>query len=193
MALLIVDVQNDFCPGGALPVKNGDKIVPKLNKLAQFFTRQHLPIFFTRDWHPLNHISFEAQGGPWPAHCVQGTNGAEFHPKLSVPEGAMIINKGFDPKREAYSGFQGTGLAAQLRNLGVNEVLIGGLATDYCVKETALDAMKEGFRVDVLTDCVEGVNVHSRDSKLALRKLSEMGAKLVSSSETFKLAQGGAE
>ena len=184
-ALVVVDVQRDFCPGGALAVKDGDQVVPRLNRAVEAFEKQGLPIFFTRDWHPSEHISFRSRGGPWPPHCVQGTPGAEFHPDLAVPKGAIIIGKGDDPAKEAYSGFQGTDLGARLEKLGVEEVYIGGLATDYCVKETALDALRRGFAAVVLKDCVKAVDVGPGDGAKALDEMLRAGAKVATSDEAL--------
>lgn len=187
-ALVIVDVQNDFCPGGALAVMGGDEVVLGLNKVTRAFVKAGLPTFFTRDWHPASHMSFKAQGGIWPPHCVQGTFGAEFHPKLEVPESAIIISKGDDPNREAYSGFQGTDLEMRLKQLGVQKIILGGLTTDYCVKESSLDAMNAGFKVDVLEDCVRGVNLHPKDAADALKKIISKGARMTTSSAAAKAA-----
>jgi nicotinamidase/pyrazinamidase len=184
----VVDVQRDFCPGGALAVKHGDKVVPKLNRVIRAFTRASLPVFFTRDWHPLNHMSFKGQGGIWPPHCVKGTPGAEFHSRLKVPRGAVVVSKGTETGMEAYSGFQGTDLEKLLKETGVREVFLGGLATDYCVKETSLDALDAGLKVKVLEDCVRGVNLCKNDSELALREVVARGARLVTSSDAVRLA-----
>jgi nicotinamidase/pyrazinamidase len=184
---LVVDVQIDFCPGGALAVKDGDRVVPKLNRVIVAFTRASLPVLFTRDWHPRNHVSFKDQGGLWPPHCVKGTPGAEFHPRLRVPRGAVVISKGTEARSEAYSGFQGTDLKRRLEETGVREVFLGGLATDYCVKETSLDALDAGLKVKVLEDCVRGVNLRADDSELALQELVARGAGLVTSSDAMKL------
>jgi len=180
-------VQRDFCPGGALPVKDGDRVVPRLNGVIGAFTRASLPIFFTRDWHPRNHMSFKGHGGTWPPHCVKGTPGAGFHPKLRVPWGAVVISKGKQAGSEAYSGFQGTKLENRLKEAGVREVFLGGLATDYCVKETALDALDARLKVKVLEDCVKGVNLRADDSELALREVVTRGAGLVTSSDAVRL------
>jgi nicotinamidase/pyrazinamidase len=180
-ALIVVDVQVDFCPGGALPVKNGNEVVPRLNRTIKAFNRAGLPVFFTRDWHPPNHISFRNQGGAWPPHCVQGTTGACFHPDLDIPHGSTIISKGTQPDAEAYSGFQGTDLESQLKKAGVDEIFLGGLATDYCVRETCLDARRAGFTVNVLRDCVKAVNVKTDDGAKALREMREAGARLTTS------------
>ena len=187
-ALVVVDVQNDFCPGGALAVKDGNQVVPRLNTVIGAFAGAGLPVFFTRDWHPRNHVSFRGRGGEWPPHCVRGTPGADFHPGLDVPKGSVIISKGSDRRIEAYSGFQGTDLEKRLKNFGVEEITIGGLATDYCVKETSLDALMAGFKVRVLKDCVRGVNLHPGDSERALQQIEARGGKLVSSAPALKLA-----
>ncbi len=182
-ALIVVDVQNDFCPGGALAVKYGDQVVPRLNKVIRAFEDSGLPVFFTRDWHPQDHVSFRSKGGPWPPHCVQDSPGAKFHPELYVPHDAVIVSKGDRPSKEAYSGFQGTDLEAQLKRLGVGELLIGGLATDYCVKETTLDALRAGFSVGVLKDCVRPVDVKPGDGARALAEMEKAGANLTTSSK----------
>ena len=184
-ALVVIDVQRDFCPGGALAVKFGDQVVPRLNRVIAAFEKAGFPLFFTRDWHPSDHVSFHKSGGPWPPHCVQGSPGAGFHPDLLVPEKAVIISKGDEPAKEAYSGFQGTDLEARLKELGVEEVFIGGLATDYCVKETALDALRAGFAVDLLKDCVRPVDVAPGDGAKALEEMRMAGARLTTSTEAL--------
>lgn len=184
-ALIVVDVQNDFCPGGSLAVKDGDSVVTPLNSVIEAFHRAGLPIVFTRDWHPKNHCSFKSQGGIWPPHCIAGTKGAGFHRDLEVPHDSIIISKATEPDFEAYSGFQGTRLGTQLKLLGVEELFVGGLATDYCVKQTTLDGLAEWFKVDVMTDCVEGVDVKRGDSASALRLMSKKGAKLTTSNMTI--------
>ncbi len=175
-ALIVVDVQNDFVPGGALPVPNGHEVVPILNRYIEAFVGKGLPVIATRDWHPPNHISFKSRGGPWPPHCVQGTWGAEFHPELKLPKDVIIVSKATDPDREAYSGFEGTGLAERLRELGVKRVFVGGLATDYCVKHTVLDALKYGFEAILLLDASRGVDVNPGDSARAIREMVAAGA-----------------
>ena len=181
-ALVVVDVQRDFCDGGTLAVVGADALVPKINAVIDAFSRASLPIFFTRDWHPSNHISFKAQGGPWPPHCVRGSQGAAFHPRLKVPPKAVVIDKGIEPDSEAYSGFQGTDLAKRLKENNVDEMVIGGLTTDYCVKETVLDALDCGLTVSVLEDCVRGVDQRAGDSDQALREMAAKGARLIQSS-----------
>lgn len=178
-ALVVVDVQNDFCPRGALPVSDGDKVVPVLNQYIRKFLKAGAPIFFTRDWHPPDHVSFKAQGGPWPPHCVQGTKGAEFHVDLMIPPGAEVVSKAGNPKVEAYSFFQQTDidLAAQLRARGIKRLLVGGLATDYCVKHTVLDSLGEGFETFLLEDACMGVNVKPNDSGTAIQEMMAHGAR----------------
>lgn len=181
-ALVIVDVQNDFCPGGALGVAHGDRVVPVLNRYAERFARRAAPIFATRDWHPQRTRHFKAYGGAWPPHCVQDTPGAEFHRELVLPAGTEILSKGMDPEQDAYSAFQaetGDGLpfAAALGEHGVSRLFIGGLATDYCVKATALDALKEGFEVVVLQDAVAAVDVGPGDGERALEAMKHAGAR----------------
>jgi nicotinamidase/pyrazinamidase len=180
-ALIVIDVQNDFCPGGSLPVAHGDEIIPKINAVVRVFRRAALPMFFTRDWHPRNHCSFMSQGGEWPPHCIKDTLGAEFHRGLVVPPGARIISKATRSDAEAYSGFQGTRLAKDLQNLKVRELFVGGLATDYCVKNTVLDALGAGFTAYILSDCLKGVNLKRTDSATATRVMVARGAKPITS------------
>lgn len=184
--LLIVDLQNDFCPGGALPAREGHRIIAPVNKLLAAFKERNLPIILTRDWHPNDHCSFRSEGGMWPPHCIQGTRGAEFHSHLVVPDDAIIISKAIRRDRDAYSGFQGTDLAERLRQLGVGDLFVGGLATDYCVKNTVLDALSLGFRVHILTDCMKGVNVKPTDSANAIRLMIKRGAKRITSQQLLK-------
>jgi nicotinamidase/pyrazinamidase len=173
-ALVIVDFQNDFCPGGALAVPDGDAIAGKLNELAS--SGDYDLVVATRDWHPPDHGSFAEQGGPWPVHCVAGTPGAELHPALDRDPIDVVVDKGRDRDTEGYSGFEGTDLAARLREHGVDQVAVVGLATDYCVKNTALDALREGFAVTVDSTAVRGVEVHEGDSQRALDEVRAAGA-----------------
>ena len=180
-ALVIVDVQNDFCPGGALAVKGGDQVIPPLNGYIDNFSKAGLPIFATRDWHPEKTTHFNTYGGPWPPHCIQGTKGAEFHPNLLLGKDVVIVSKGMSAEAESYSGFQavdadGKALADLLRGLGVNRILVGGLATDYCVKHTALDGLKAGFKVVLLEEAIRGVNLKPGDSKQAIDEMIRAGA-----------------
>jgi len=182
-ALVVVDVQNDFCPGGALAVAEGDKVVPVLNKYIQLFRNAGASVVYTRDWHPPDHSSFKSQGGPWPPHCVQDSEGAKFRSDLLPPAEGEIVSKA-DKRDEAYSVFKGTDLAYRLRRLklrirlrgGIKALFVGGLATDYCVKETVLDALKLGFQVYYLDDASRGVNVKPEDSKLAVKEMVSKGA-----------------
>ena len=174
-ALIIVDLQNDFCPKGSLAVKDGDKIIPTVNALIKRYKSLGNPIYATRDWHPSNHMSFKSSGGPWPVHCVQNTPGAAFHPDLIIDD-AIVINKGSLVDEEAYSGFNGTNLAQKLKERGVTDLTICGLATDYCVKATVLDGINSGFTVTVIKDGIRGVNVKPEDSKKALEAMMSAGA-----------------
>ena len=180
-ALIIVDLQNDFLPGGALAVPGGDAVVPVLNQCLRAFGAQSLPIFATRDWHPLGHCSFAERGGPWPPHCVAGTPGAAFAAKLHLPSSAQVISKATGTEEEAYSGFQGTDLDARLRALGVQRLVVGGLATDYCVLRTVLDACDLGYQVLVLEDAIRPVEVEPGDGARALAQMQEAGAHSVRS------------
>ena len=185
-ALLVVDVQNDFCPGGSLAVSEGDKVVPELNRWISAFKAARRPVAYTRDWHPPDHCSFREQGGPWPVHCVQGTRGVEFHPDLKID--GPVFSKAFHSNEEAYSGFGGfldedgrittLSLADWLRRQGVRHVYVGGLTTDYCVLTTTLDARKEGFEVTVLASATRAVNVNPGDGERAFQRMREAGAQL---------------
>ena len=182
-ALIVVDVQRDFCPGGALPVPRGDEVIPVLNEYLERFRRAGAAIYATRDWHPPNHKSFREYGGEWPPHCIQGTEGAEFHPNLKLPGDALIISKATEPDKEAYSGFEGTNLKESLESRGVKRVFVGGLATDYCVKSTVLDALKYGFEVFLLVDAVRGVDLQPGDSERAIEEMVRRGAKKITLSD----------
>jgi nicotinamidase/pyrazinamidase len=181
-ALIVVDVQNDFCPGGSLAVPEGDKVVPPLNKLIQEFLDSDEPVFKTRDWHPAKTKHFAAFGGTWPVHCVQGTKGAEFHPDLIDDIHIRVISKGLGDE-DSYSGFDGTDLALQLRQQGVEEVWLGGLATDYCVKNTVLDALKEGFQVKAVADAMRPVELKPGDGERAIEEMQDAGAEIVDSTK----------
>src|SRR6266496_3839347 len=176
-ALIVVDVQNDFCPGGALPVPHGDEVVPPLNSLMEDFLLHGEPVFKSRDWHPAKTRHFAAHGGSWPIHCVQGSKGAEFHPDLIDDMHIRIISKG-QGDEDSYSAFDATDLALQLERLGVNEVWVGGLATDYCVKNTVLDALKYGLRVKVLEEAIRAVDLQPGDGVRAIAEMRKAGAEL---------------
>jgi len=181
-ALIIVDVQNDFCPGGALPVPEGDQVIPVLNDYIKIF-KKATGVFATRDWHPPNHVSFKAQGGPWPPHCVQNTKGAKFHPDLILPSGTIIVSKAMNPLKENYSGFEGVELSNTLQKQGVQRIFVGGLATEYCVKNTVLDALKLGFEAVLLSDATAGINLKPGDAAKAIDKMAKSGAEQASLSD----------
>lgn len=173
-ALLIVDVQRDFCPGGALPVPEGDAVVPVLNRWLETAARRAVPVFASRDWHPPGHPSFAARGGRWPPHCVQDTPGAGFHPDLHLPHGTELVSKGTRFDRDQYSAFDDTGLAERLRGDGIRELWVGGLAQDVCVRATVLDARREGFAVHLIPGASRPLD--SQGGRRALRKMREAGA-----------------
>jgi len=179
-AVLVVDVQRDFCPGGALAVPNGDEVVPVL---ARWLALEDVFKVLTRDWHPPDHSSFKAQGGPWPPHCVRDTPGAKFHPGLPAERANKIVSKAVTAEAEAYSGFDGTDLAGELRLRGVERIWVGGLATEYCVKATVLDAIKLGFSVCVIVDAIRGIEANAGDCDRARKEMEEAGATFVTTDE----------
>jgi nicotinamidase/pyrazinamidase len=158
-ALILVDVQNDFCASGALPVARGDEIVPVLNRWIASARAKDVPIYASRDWHPVGHVSFLECGGPWPPHCIQDTEGARFHPRLELPGSAIKVTKGVRFDRDQNSAFDQTGLAQQLRKEGIKRLWVGGLAEDVCVLATVLDGLKEGFDVAVIEDGTRPVTI----------------------------------
>ena len=176
-ALVVVDVQNDFLPGGSLAVPHGDEIVPLLNQYIAAFVAAGLPVFATRDWHPVDHCSFKTQGGIWPPHCVADSAGAAFAAALALPASATIVSKAAERDGDAYSGFAGTDLEEKLRQAGVTRVFAGGLATDYCVLNTVRDACALGFDVVLLADAVAAVNVKPGDGPGALAEMRRLGAR----------------
>ena len=183
-ALIVVDMQNDFMPDGVLPVKDADKIIPRINEYVKLFEKKSNPVFYTRDWHPENHISFKGYGGIWPPHCVQETQGAMFHKDLYFPlDNKFIISKGTSKDFDAYSGFQGTILDELLKERGIKRVFICGVATDYCVKNTALGALNLGYQTFILQDAIKGVDVNKGDSEKALELLLSKGAVLTNINE----------
>ena len=191
-ALIIVDVQNDFCPGGALAVQNGDEVVPVLNRYIENFLNAGLPIFATRDWHPAKTSHFKLYGGIWPVHCVQGTHGAEFHPALKLTNETIIVSAGMGSDEDGYSGFlgrdnTGTSLATLLHERGVDRLFVGGLATDYCVKHTVLDGIRQGFQVVLIDHAVRGVNLNPEDSERAVQEMSTAGAIVVRETDSLDL------
>lgn len=182
-ALLLVDVQNDFCPGGSLAVRDGDQVVPVLNQYIGHFRGQGLPVFASRDWHPTTTKHFKQYGGVWPVHCVQGTQGAAFHGGLDLG-GVRVISKGMDPERDSYSAFQGfdeegAAFIDVLRRLGVTELYVGGLATDYCVKASAIDAREQGLSVKLLIDGSRAVELGPSDGARAIEEMVRAGVDVV--------------
>ncbi len=175
-AVIVVDVQKDFCPGGALPVAGGDEVVPVLNRWIEAAKGAGAQIVVSRDWHPPGHMSFREQGGTWPPHCVQNTDGAEFHPDLDVPGEAIVISKGDKADRDQYSAFDQTGLGARLEQQGIRRVWVGGLALDVCVRATVLDALKLGFEVHVIRAGTRAVDVQPGDGDRALEEMRQAGA-----------------
>jgi nicotinamidase/pyrazinamidase len=184
-ALLIIDFQNDFTAGGALAVPEGDEIAEPVKRLAGEFDL----VFATRDWHPPDHASFETEGGPWPVHCVQGTHGAELHSAMRDIEVEAIVDVGVEREDEGYSGFEKSKLANLLRDQGVDEVAVVGLATDYCVRASTIDACREGFDTTVVTDAVRAVEVDPGDGERALADMKRAGAKLATSRELLATAR----
>jgi len=189
-ALVIVDVQNDFCPGGALEVYNADEIILVINRYMELFRGKGLPIIASRDWHPRETKHFEKFGGIWPEHCVQRSFGAMFRAGLLLPPDTLVFSKGMDPERDDYSALQarndtGTSLTDFLKKVGIRELYICGLATDYCVRQTALEGLHLGFSITVLVDAVRGVELNPGDSKRALDELEAAGAVLMVVEDLF--------
>ena len=190
-ALLIVDVQNDFCPGGALEVPRGDRVVPALNRLVDRLEPQGVPIYASRDWHPAESRHFRPHGGIWPVHCVANTPGAAFRADLRLPREVIVVSKGQQPDSHGYSAFEGQTPAGErlgddLRRRGVTHLYVGGLATDYCVRHSVLDALKSGLRVTLLTDAIAGVDVQPFESARALDEMTRAGATLATTEDVIK-------
>jgi len=180
-ALLIVDVQRDFCPGGALAAPEGDRVIAPLNRYIDEAAARGWPVYASRDWHPRITRHFREYGGEWPVHCVEHTAGAEFHPALRLPSSAVIISKGQSAEKPGYSAFEGTTsqgrtLADDLKARGIDHLYVGGIATDYCVKHSVLDGRRAGFEVTVLEDAIAGVDVSPGDSARALEEMRAAGA-----------------
>lgn len=187
-ALLIIDVQNDFCAGGALAVPDGDAVVSVINDMAARASEAGMPIYATRDWHPRVTRHFKTYGGPWPEHCVAGTPGAQFHPDLRLPEGTVVVTTGDVSDSDGYSAFDGRlpdgrSLAQALNDQGIQTLIVGGLATDYCVKHSVVDARTHGFGVVVVRDAIRGVEVVAGDSDRAVEIMKAAGATFVESSQ----------
>jgi len=193
-ALLIVDVQNDFCPGGALPVSGGDEVVPILNRYVRIFGQAGLAVFASRDWHPVATEHFKDFGGTWPLHCVQHTHGARFHPALDLTPEVIVISKGMDPAGDSYSVFQGAdeeghAFLEVLRQKEIKQLFVGGLATDSCVKYSVRDARAEGFGVFLLGDAIRGVNLQPDDSQKAIEEMAARGARIIFFAEAEKILE----
>jgi len=178
-ALVLIDIQNDFLRGGALEVPGGEEVVPVLNRYMKIFEEKGLPIIATRDWHPPDHRSFKQQGGPWPPHCVQETPGAAFAPGLHLPGSVVIVSTGAEAEKEGYSGFEEETLEHHLKRTEAKRLWVGGLATDYCVRHTVLDALRRGYEVLLLEDAVRAVDVTAGDGERAIQEMQSEGAKLV--------------
>lgn len=177
-ALIVVDVQNDFCPGGALGVAHGDEVIAPLNELIREFLARGETVVKSRDWHPARTKHFQAYGGTWPVHCVQGTHGAEFHSALIDDPRILVVSKGTGDE-DNYSAFDSTDLASVLRGRGVGEVWVGGLATDYCVKQTVIDALRAGFRAVAVEDAMRAVNLRPEDGSRAIAEMRAAGAEVI--------------
>lgn len=189
-ALLIVDVQNDFCTGGALPVPKGEDVVPPLNGYIDQAAALGAPVYASRDWHPSVTTHFAPYGGPWPVHCVQDSAGALFHPDLRLPTTSTVVTKGDEPHHAGYSAFDGhtadgRALLADLRARGIVRLYVGGLATEYCVKQTVLDGLKAGLAVTLLGDAIAGIEATSGDSARALAAMCEQGAEVVAHADSL--------
>ena len=187
-ALLVVDVQRDFCAGGSLAVPGADAIIAPLNRLIERCRSLDVPVYASRDWHPPESRHFKPNGGPWPVHCVAGTEFAAFHPFLRLPANVIVISKGRDPESSGYSAFQGQtadGLAFRedLQARGIKRLYVGGLATDYCVRASVLDALNTGIRVTVATDTIAGVELETGDARQALQEMQASGAELTTSGQ----------
>lgn len=187
-ALLVVDIQNDFCPSGALGVQEGDQIIPIVNEYVELFLRNQLPVFVSRDWHPRDTSHFKASGGPWPPHCVQNTWGAKFHPDFQVPDQAIVLSKGTNPQLDGYSVFEAHDSTDKsfnelLEEMGIRELYIAGIATDYCVRMTSLNAVDYGLTVNVLTDAIKGVD--KEDSQRAIAEIVTKKGKLKTYSQVL--------
>jgi len=184
-ALLIVDLQNDFLPGGRLAVPQGDLVIPPINQLITLYRAHGLPVYASRDWHPIDHCSFIEQGGPWPSHCVAHTEGARFSSGLALPDDAILVSKAESAEVDAYSAFSGTGLAGDMAERGIRRVAVCGLATDYCVLNSVLDGLKAGFEILLVPDAMRAVDVNRGDGDHAMARMLGAGALPV------RLSQGG--
>lgn len=190
-ALLIVDMQNDLCPGGALAVPQGDKIIPRINTYAKIFSKKKLPIFASCDWHPVRTKHFKDFGGTWPVHCIANTKGAALHHALKLPKDAILLYKGMDPAGSSDSVFQaeddaGRSFSHVLEYMGVEELYVGGLATEYCITHSVLEALKKGIKIKLMIDAIQGVNLKPDDAKEAIALMKKKGAKTITLKEVRK-------
>lgn len=176
-ALILVDLQNDFCPGGALPIEGGHEVVETVNPWIEAATAAGIPVFASRDWHPEGHISFEAQGGTWPPHCLQDSEGAAFHPRLRLPDGVIKVTKGTRFDQDQNSAFDQTGLADELRRRGISRIWVAGLAQDVCVAATALDGRREGFDVLLMKNGTRPVT--TAGGRESLKKMQDSGVQVI--------------
>jgi nicotinamidase/pyrazinamidase len=178
-ALVVIDVQNDFLSGGSLAVSEGDQVIPVLNGYIEQFISRHLPVLATRDWHPPNHCSFIQQGGPWPAHCVVDSKGAEFASALHLPAAVKVFSKATEADQENYSDFANPAFKEQLDEMAIRRLFIGGLATEYCVLNTVRDALSHHYQVFLLIDAIRAINVRPQDGEKAITEMIQKGAKLI--------------
>jgi nicotinamidase/pyrazinamidase len=178
-ALLILDLQNDFCRGGPVAIAGGHAVAAQMAKAVAYFDAANILIYATQDWHPVDHASFRTEGGPWPLHCVQNTRGAELHPDLNLPPGAVIVRKGAARTKDAYSGFIDSDLEARLTAAGVERVFVGGLSTDYVVLNTVIDTIDIGIETYVLMDAIDAMNIEPGDGLRALHLMQATGAKFI--------------
>ena len=188
-ALIVVDVQRDFLPGGRLAVPRGDRVLGPINRCIETFVRSGWPVFACRDWHPAEHCSFRAQGGPWPQHCVAGSEGAKFADALRLPADAGIVSKATRAAGEAYSAFGGTDLGRRLAAAGVTRLFVAGLATDYCVLHTVLDALRQGLQAVVVRDAIAAVELKPGDAERALARMKQAGAAFIGAAELRTASQ----
>ncbi len=182
-ALIVVDVQNDMCPGGSAAVEDGDAVASKLSDIALLFGTRSARVFATQEWHPTTHSSFYENGGMWPAHCVRGTEGAGFHSNLKLPVGTVIIRKGEDPAKPAYSGFEDTKLDSHLQRVNIKRLFVGGLSTEYSVQHTVVEALRKGYATMLITDAISAVNANPDDDNRAIDSMLAGGARPITSDE----------
>ena len=182
-ALLVVDLQNDFCLGGSVAIDGGALVAAQMSKAAAYFTDSDAVIYATQDWHPEDHASFRSKGGPWPTHCVENTDGAAFHPDLSLPPSTVVVRKGLTPTKDAYSGFVDSDLEHKLINAGIKRIFVGGLATDYVVLNTVIDSLDIGIETYVLVDAVSAMDIEPGDGLRALHLMQSTGATLITISD----------